>query len=197
MATAAHLSTRRPPRRALVRAAAGALGAALVVGLSACTPPVAAPGQAHLTSTEAATSGAADASATTPATAEDEALLTAAPDEHSEVGELVPGFPTDLLPLPDDAVVLVTSAVPVGDADVQEVSLNLRTMRTAEDVLALYRAALTAAGFTEVPAVDAQTDLAVEARFTRSGGDELLAIGVIDAGGARTVTIGGRLRTDG
>lgn len=126
--------------------------------------------------------------------AEPEPLVTAAPDEFSLVGDLVDGFPIDLLPVPRDAVILVTSAVPVGDAEVQQVSLNLRTSATATDLLDLYRAALTEAGFTEVPDTSA-SDLAVDATFVRSGGDELISIGVLDVDGARTVTIGGRVHT--
>ena len=125
-----------------------------------------------------------------------EPLLTSTPDEQSEVGELVKGFPDDLLPVPRDAVILVTSAIPVGDADVQEVSLNLKTSLTAQDLLAMYRTALVEAGFTEAePSANPQTGLAVESVFTRSGGDELVSIGVLDADGARTVTIGGRIHT--
>ena len=77
----------------------------------------------------------------------------------------------------------------------QEVSLNLRTSATAEDLLTLYRTALTEAGFTEVAAQAPDTDLAVDVTFVRSGGDELVSIGVLDTDGARTVTIGGRIRT--
>jgi len=120
-------------------------------------------------------------------------LVTAAPDEYSEVGDLVEDFPIDLLPVPGDAVILVTSAVPVGDADVQEVSLNLRTSATPEELLELYRTALTAAGFSEVTAETSDSDLAVDVTFVRSGGDELVSIGVLDVDGARTVTIGGRI----
>lgn len=140
--------------------------------------------------------GAADgsAAATDPTPrAEPAPLVTAEPDEYSEVGDLVEDFPIDLLPVPGDAVILVTSAVPVGDADVQEVSLNLRTNATPEELLELYRTALTAAGFTEVTAETSDSDLAVDVTFVRSGGDELVSIGVLDVDGARTVTIGGRI----
>ncbi|MDT0164336.1 hypothetical protein Q9R32_02050 [Actinotalea sp. AC32] len=121
---------------------------------------------------------------------------TAAEDAGgSEVGELVPGFPVDLLPLPDDAVILVTSAVPVGEAtDVQEVSLNLRTELSVDDVVRLYRDALVSAGFTEAEPAGLPTELAAEATFTRSGGDELVSVGVLEVDGGRTVTIGGRVR---
>ncbi|MBX9247052.1 hypothetical protein ICW40_19870 [Actinotalea ferrariae] len=141
----------------------------------------------------AAPSTSPSPAAPTPAPAEP--LVTATPDVHSQVGDLVAGFPEDLLPLPPDAVVLVTSAVPVGDAEVQEVSLNLRTATSVQDVVALYRTALTTAGFTEVPPAGPATDLAAEVTFVRSGGDELVSIGVLDDGTARTVTVGGRVRT--
>lgn len=128
-------------------------------------------------------------------TQEPEALVTSSPDQYSEVGQLVAGFPVDLLPVPADSVILVTSAVPVGDTDdVQEVSLNLRTQATPEDLLALYRGALTAAGFSEVTSQTSDSDLAVDVTFVRSSGDEIVSIGVLDVDGARTVTIGGRIR---
>lgn len=175
------------------RAVSSAVAAALValLGASGCSgadaarddPAVDRPAAAPTTSPEPAD----------PAPAEP--LVTATPDAHSEVGDLVAGFPEDLLPLPPDAVVLVTSAVPVGDAEVQEVSLNLRTATSVQDVVALYRTALTTAGFTEVPPAGPATDLAAEVTFVRSGGDELVSIGVLDDGTARTVTVGGRVRT--
>ena len=127
--------------------------------------------------------------------APDLTTLAAGPDDGAgtEPGDLVPGFPEDLLPLPDDAVILVTSAEPVGSSDVQEVSLNLRTALTPAAVVTLYRDSLTAAGFTEVELTTPRGDLAAEATFTRSGGDELVSIGVLDVDGLRTVTLGGRV----
>lgn len=124
-----------------------------------------------------------------------EPLVTAEPDEYSQVGDLVEGFPIELLPVPGDSVILVTSAVPVGDAAVQEVSLNLRTASTAPELLELYRTTLTEAGFSEVGGEEAESDLAAQVTFVRSGGDEVVSIGVLDVDGARTVTIGGRVRT--
>lgn len=140
--------------------------------------------------------GAADTGALTQeADGELEAADTG--DRHSEVGVLVDGFPEALLPVPDDAVILVTSAVPVGDADVQEVSLNLRTQLPVADLVTLYRDALAGAGFTEVAGTTPPGDLAVETVYTRSGGDELVSIGILDAADGRTVSIGGRVRTEG
>lgn len=149
--------------------------------------------------TEAATAAPATAASKAPSTraerTAEEPLVTATPDEHSQVGDLVDGFPADLLPVPADAAILVTSAAPVGDADVQEISLNLRTSSSTTELLTLYRDALVAAGFTEVAADPPLTGLSAEVTFTRSGGDELISIGVLDVEGGRTVTIGGRVRT--
>ncbi|WP_225754592.1 hypothetical protein [Actinotalea sp. Marseille-Q4924] len=115
----------------------------------------------------------------------------------SRVGELVEDFPVDLLPVPDDAVLLVTSAVPVGGSAAREVSLNLRTQMSVGAVVRLYRGALTDAGFVEVtPPTDASGPTA-DATFTRSGGDEVVTIGVLDVDGARTLTLGGRVRAGG
>jgi hypothetical protein len=175
---------------------AAALLAAGVLALTAACGGAAPPADE-----DAAVQALADSAAEQSALAEEaptspEPLVTSEPDEFSEVGELVDGFPIDLLPVPGDAVILVTSAVPVGDADVQEVSLNLRTSATADALLELYRTALTAAGFTEVTAETSNSDLALDVTFVRSSGDEVVSIGVLDIDGARTVTIGGRLRTD-
>lgn len=189
-------------RRARRERAAGSVVVALAVGLAlvgttagcarSATDATAGDEQAQAL----ADSGTADPTAATELTAPSpEPMVTGSPDAFSQVGDLVEGFPIDLLPVPSDSVILVTSAVPVGDADVQEVSLNLRTSATAAELLALYRTALTAAGFTEVTSQTSDSDLAVDVTFVRSGGDELVSIGVLDIDGARTVTIGGRVRT--
>lgn len=195
-------------RRAQVRARTvhAALALLLVLGAGACgaspgaagTPSAGPPSpeSAALTaqdvqdpSTEAAAEG-------TPSAAREatEPGAPAAATEQSAVRSVVEGFPVDLLPLPDDAMILVTSAVPVGNSEVQEVSLNLRTRATPAEVLDLYRTSLTAAGFTELPADAPHDELAAEATFIRSGGDELVSVGVLDDDGMRSVTIGGRLR---
>jgi hypothetical protein len=112
------------------------------------------------------------------------------------VGTLVEDFPVDLLPVPHDAVLLVTSAVPVGGSAVREVSLNLRTRLSVSEVMRLYRAGLTEAGFSEVTPPTDELGPTADATFTRSGGDELVTIGVVDVDGARTLTLGGRVRTE-
>lgn len=196
MASWAARAPRRAGRGATVAAVRSAVVALLVTVCAACSG-----GDPAATPTDEAASGdvtvlaAPDERVVTPTPDSPEPLVTAEPDEYSEVGDLVEGFPIELLPVPGDAVILVTSAVPVGDADVQEVSLNLRTAATAAELLELYRGALTAAGFSEVTGETSDSDLAAQVTFVRSGGDEVVSIGVLDVDGARTVTIGGRVRT--
>ena len=195
---------RAAARRARRERAAGPVAVALAVGLAlvgttagcARSAADATAGDKSAHAQALADSGTADPTAAPKLPAPSpEPMVTASPDAFSQVGDLVEGFPIDLLPVPSDSVILVTSAVPVGDADVQEVSLNLRTSATAAELLALYRTALAAAGFTEVTSQTSDSDLAVDVTFVRSGGDELVSIGVLDIDGARTVTIGGRVRT--
>jgi len=122
-------------------------------------------------------------------------LLNDAPDPNSTVGGLAPGFPSDLLPVPGGVEVLVSSVDPVGSSNAYQVSLNLRTVLSAAEVVDVYRKSLTTAGFTEAEQTTPDAALAAQSTFTRSGGDELLVIGVLDRDGVRTVTIGGRLRS--
>ena len=123
-------------------------------------------------------------------------LINARPDPHSTVGGLIPGFPTKLLPVPDGVEVLVSSVEPISGSTAFQVSLNLRTVLTAAQIVDVYRKTLTGAGFTEANQSATDPALAEQSTFTRSGGDELLVIGVLDRDGVRTVTIGGRLRKD-
>jgi len=179
-----------------VTSAGAALAALVLASVAGCAGATSGSAPSASASLEAALaaepSAASTSSAPAPKSASPEPLVTTTPDEHSEVGQLAPGFPIDLLPVPDDAVILVTSAESIGNADVQEVSLNLHTSMPTDAVLDLYRTALTGAGFTEVDTAGA--GLTAEASFTRSGGDELVSIGVLDDGLTRTVTIGGRVR---
>ncbi len=196
MATWAAGAPRRAGRGARLGRACSAVATALVLACAGCAggssqdaadlPDDAAEEQATALSAPEARESVAPSP---------EPLVTTEPDEYSEVGDLVDGFPIELLPVPGDAVILVTSAVPVGNADVQEVSLNLRTAATAAELLELYRGALTAAGFSEVTGETTDSDLAAQVTFVRSGGDEVVSIGVLDVDGARTLTIGGRVRT--
>ncbi len=189
----------RAPRRARRGATIAAVLALVATAVAGCAGDDAGDADtasaADSAAAEETTALAAPEATLTPTPDSPEPLVTAEPDAYSQVGDLVDGFPIELLPVPGDAVILVTSAVPVGDADVQEVSLNLRTAATPAELLELYRGALTAAGFSEVTSDTSDSDLAAQVTFVRSGGDEVVSIGVLDVDGARTLTIGGRVRT--
>lgn len=182
-----HAGTRRR-RAAAVGPAVIALALTLVLG--GCS----APGRADPDPTP---SGSPVRSA--PASPEPTPEPVPTPDEHSAVGDLAEGFPADLLPVPDDAEILVSTYAPLGEPGAgqpYEVSLNLTTSLPVADAVALYRASLTAAGFTET--VDTPTGgLAAESTFSRSSGAELVTVGVLDRDDVRTVTVGGTVRASG
>src|SRR5665647_2814246 len=164
-------------RRARRERAAGPVAVALAVGLAlvgataGCAGPATDATAGDEQAQALAAPGTADPTAAPELTAPSpEPMVTASPDAFSQVGDLVEGFPIDLLPVPSDSVILVTSAVPVGDADVQEDSLNLRTSATAAEVRA-HLADLA----TEVVAVGADDRLAQALTVITDGGKRLRA----------------------
>ncbi|GEK16658.1 hypothetical protein [Cellulomonas persica] len=138
----------------------------------------------------------------TPLAASDQPLLTAEPTadatfepldgEHGSVGELADGFPTDLVPLPDDADILVSAAQVDPDGAFTEISLNLRTTLSADDLMASLATALTGAGFTQSPVASPPAGVAAQSTFARETG-EVVTVAVLDRDGVRTLTLGGRV----
>jgi hypothetical protein len=130
-------------------------------------------------------------------TAEPEPTETLLPDADatgSAVGDLADGFPSDLLPVPAGAEVLVSSAHPVEGSDLVDVSLNLRTEQDAAGLLDAVRGPLVAAGFTESAPAAPEGGLAAQSTFSRGDGSELLVVGILDRDGVRTLTLGGQVR---
>ena len=160
---------------------------ALAVGVSTAACTTSAPGQ-----------GSPTGSAAVLATPEPDTSETLLPgeggDAHSAVGELVTGFPATLIPVPDGAEVLLSSAAPVDGTDLTEVSLNLRTAQDTTGLLDAVRAPLLAAGFVENAPPAAEPGLAAQSTFSRGDGSELLVVGVLDRDDERTLTLGGRVR---
>lgn len=181
------------PRGSVTRQARAAavvlVAAAALAGCTTSAPSASAP-------SPTASSGTATPSApvvVAPSPNPTETLLPESTSSASSVGALAPGFPVALLPVPSDADILVSAADPIpGSTDLQ-VSLNLRTSLTPEQILTMYRTSLTAAGFAEAPADQTNAALAAQATFTRSNGDEVLVLGVLDRDGIRTLTLGGRV----
>jgi hypothetical protein len=173
---------------ARARSGLAAAGLALTIGVSVTACSTSAPGQAS-------PSGTAIALAS-PQPASTETLLPEADgDAHSAVGELAPEFPTALIPVPDGAEVLLSSAAPVAGTDLTEVSLNLRTTQDTAALLAAVRAPLVAAGFVENAPPATEPGLAAQATFSRGDGSELLVVGILDRADERTLTLGGRVRS--
>ncbi|WP_051640070.1 hypothetical protein [Cellulomonas sp. URHE0023] len=124
-----------------------------------------------------------------------ESLLPGTESTHSAVGEVVEGFPADLIPVPAGAEVLVSSAEPVVGTDLTAVSLNLSSDQDSAGLLAAVSAPLVAAGFVAGTPPVVEPALAAQATFSRGDGSELLVVGILDRDGARTMTLGGRVRT--
>ena len=175
----------RALRRLTRPATAIGLAGLVAVGLtSACS--TSAP--ADLTS-PSASPAAAEPSAS-------ETLLAQETAGSSTVGALAPGFPTDLVPLPEGATVLVSSAEQVPGTELWTISLNLRTPQPTDDLMAAVRGPLTEAGFDEEAPEDLQAELAAQSTFSRDGGVELLTVGVLDRDDVRTLTLGGTVRVE-
>lgn len=178
---------RPAPLSARVRSGFAVTVVALAVGVSTAACTTSAPGQ-----------GSPTGSAAVLATPEPDTSETLLPgeggDAHSAVGELVTGFPATLIPVPDGAEVLLSSAAPVDGTDLTEVSLNLRTAQDTAGLLEAVRAPLLAAGFVENAPPAAEPGLAAQSTFSRGDGSELLVVGVLDRDDERTLTLGGRVR---
>ena len=181
-----------PARRAV--AASTAALALLLAGCSGGSDDGAAerPSASATTSTDAATEPTAAPSAEPSAdpSAEPPAEAPAEPPAlppGSAVGEVVEGYPADLLPPLPDAAVRLTSAVPAGDR--LQVSLVATSPTPADAVVAFYRDRLVPAGFAESPGPAGATG----ATFSRGGGAEVVTVAVVSADGQQQYTVGGTI----
>lgn len=105
------------------------------------------------------------------------------------VGEIVEGFPTDVIPVLPEAEITLSTVVPADG--VRQVSLAGTSALPPEEVLAFYRNAFVAQGFTETAsAVPAGV---VGATFSRGDATELLTVTVAPVEGGHSFTVGGQL----
>lgn len=174
-------SPRRRPttRRVALGAPSGALvvAAALALGGCATSAPAVIP----------------PSTAAEPSPTASEDLLVDSPAPGTAAGDLVDGFPTGLVPVPEGAEILLSSAQPGVDGAV-DISLNVRTDQEAAELMDAVRAPLLAAGFAEAPPAQPDPSLAAQASFARSDGSEFVLVGVLDRDGVRTMTLGGTVR---
>ncbi len=134
-----------------------------------------------------------DTTAPEPSPTASEQLLVGGPAPGTASGTLVAGFPSQLVPVPDGAEILVSSAQTAADGTVQ-ISLNVRSEQDAAGLLAAVSAPLLAAGFAESPPSQPDPSLAAQASFARSSGAEFVLVGILDRDGERTMTLGGTVR---
>ncbi|MEK8228796.1 hypothetical protein NKG05_26615 [Oerskovia sp. M15] len=128
-----------------------------------------------------------------------EGLAPSAPmpsfDDSSVAGSLVDGFPVDAVPVPEDAQVLASSAADVEGTPVRQVTLNLSSPASVQEILDFYTQSMVAAGFVAVPGGPA-SGLSGQVAFNRAtpeGTTETLFVGVLDTDDARLVTISGQV----
>ncbi|MHA7133189.1 hypothetical protein [Oerskovia turbata] len=116
-------------------------------------------------------------------------------DDSSVAGSLVEGFPTDVVPVPPGAEVLASSAADVEGVALRQVTLNLSSSASVQEILDFYSQSMTGAGFAALPG-SAPGGLSGQAAFNRGtpdGATETLFVGVLDRTDARLVTISGQV----
>ena len=137
-------------------------------------------------STPAATSGT---SADTTPSPSDTGGTTSTDEARSSVGGLVPGFPTDLIPVLPGATITLSTDTEAGG--LRQVSLAGTSTTPADQILAFYRDALVSRGFTEAPTPVPAGVLA--SSFTRNQAADLLSVSVSTTGGLQVFTVGGQV----
>lgn len=141
--------------------------------------------------------GTGDAPTVEPSPGDASALPTFDPD--TAVGGYADGFPEKLLGAPEDAAVLASSAAP-GEGGLTDVTLNLSTLRSTQEVIDQLAKRLRKAGFEESGAASfsgltAQTTFGREStpKGKKDAGPvvESVTLGVLDDGERRLVTVSG------
>lgn len=131
-----------------------------------------------------------DGSTTLPRPPSDRAPLVRKPlpPSGSAEGELVAGFPSDLLPIATDAAVSSSSVTTEGNR--MQAGVEASSPRSATDIVAYYQAAYAGLGLSarEVAAVSGSTAYA----FAR--GDNTITLTVVPAASGSTFTLFGAFR---
>ncbi|MDQ4500794.1 hypothetical protein [Sinomonas sp. ASV322] len=127
-----------------------------------------------------ASSSSASPSATASATA------TPSGSASATVNAMVPGFPTQLIPIMPGATPLQTSYD--ASTNPQSASLVASTTATSDQILDFYSKAFTGQGFTAVAKTKVGSTDSQD--FVRSGGKETVNVAVVVVNGRTTFTVG-------
>lgn len=120
------------------------------------------------------------------------------PDDTVAVGAIAAGFPTDLLPVPDGAQILLTTNAPRSNT-LREVSLSAKipaAQMSTDQLLEIYRTSLTAAGFAEQP-TQAASGVAASVAFVRGADGEIVTVTILTDGDQQNITAGGTVAVAG
>lgn len=186
-------------------AAVLAMGAGLVLTgcsdagtVTASDPRSSAPSSSSPTPGSAPTTASPAPSASTPSAgapgaSPGAATASAVPTGSSTgvaVGEVVEGFPLDVVPVLPEAEVTL-SDVEAQDGGGRTVALAGRTSRSPEEVVAFYTQALTGQGFTATTPPDVEGALVTT--YARGGAAELLTLSITSSDGVQDFSIGGQI----
>ncbi|GAA4703518.1 hypothetical protein APR04_000531 [Promicromonospora umidemergens] len=129
-------------------------------------------------------------------------------DPSSAVGTYAEGFPPDLFPMPEDALLLASSASPAPasqdskakNTPMTQVTLNLSSSLPTKKLVAQVEGILVDQDFEQIEAPDssgltAQTAFLRVSRTKAGEVQESLVVGVLDDGERRLASISGTVRT--
>jgi hypothetical protein len=132
--------------------------------------------------------GDAPTSLPLPPTDDDPLVTRPLPKPGAAEGELVPGFPSDLLPTPDGAAVISSSVATEGDH--MQAGVSATSTLTPDEVVAFYRAAYASLGLT-----DRQTNaIPGSTAYAFSRGDNTITLTVTPADSGSAFSLFGAFR---
>ena len=176
------------------RRAAAALVVAAALGVAGCTTGTSTDSSTPVPMASPSPSPGESAPGATPTpTTSEPASATATPTGAPTgvaVGEVVEGFPLDVVPLLPEAEVTLSNVVEQ-DGGGRTVALAGRTSRSPDEVVAFYTGALTGQGFTAT--TPPQVEGAVVTTFTRGAAADLLTLSITSSEGLQDFSIGGQL----
>lgn len=159
--------------------------AALLLAAAGCAPDSDSADSGTAGASPSATSSSPSSSGSPSADASAAPGGSASPSASASASPVVPGFPTNLVPIMPDSTPLATSF----ETSEKEfiASLTATTAATTEEVLAFYAAEFTAQGFTPTEAENQGT--ATLRQFIRSGGEEVANVTVVPRDKMATYTV--------